>query len=40
VIFLDALTAPRVTRWLQVTIMEGFTCASLPNAGTAVLVKG
>jgi hypothetical protein len=40
VVFLDALTAPRVARWLQATRTDGFTCARLPNAGTVVMVKG
>jgi hypothetical protein len=38
-IFLDATQAPRMPQLLQTTWMDGYTCSSVPNTGTVVLVS-
>jgi hypothetical protein len=35
----DASNAPRITVPLASTSSNGYTCASIPNAGTVVLVR-
>lgn len=37
-IFLDATQSPRTPQSLPTTWMEGYSCGSIPNTGTAVLV--
>jgi hypothetical protein len=39
IFFRDATTAPRVTVPLAATSAGGYTCATIPNAGTVVLVR-
>ena len=38
-LYLDATTAPRQMRELVAVLAEGYTCATIPNAGTVVLVE-
>jgi len=38
-IYLDATQTPRVPQDLSASSENGYTCASIPNAGTVVLVK-
>lgn len=38
-VFLDANQSPRTPADLPATFENGYTCASIPNAGTAVLVE-
>lgn len=37
-LFLNAANAPRVPEWLPVTIINGFSCVTIPNVGTLALV--
>jgi len=39
-IYLDATTFPRTAHELPVSLQGGYTCASIPDAGTVVLVQG
>ena len=38
-IYLDDSNAPRVPATLATTALNGYTCASIPNPGTVVLVS-
>lgn len=37
-IFLDSANAPRVPQWMAVTIQGQYSCATIPNTGTLVMV--
>ncbi|MBN1201647.1 MAG: hypothetical protein JXJ20_07310, partial [Anaerolineae bacterium] len=37
-VYLDATQSPRVPQWLPSEVVNGYTCATIPNAGTVVLV--
>ena len=39
-LYLDATVSPRAVIELPVFARDGYTCASIPNAGTVVLVDG
>ena len=39
-VYLDATTSPRTISALPVSLENGYVCATLPNAGTLVLVPG